>query len=77
MTDPDRAQLKRDCADALSAVQQDRVDGLDALAASLADLGPSFRAHAVLMQAALAERKDMAIAWHLIQVLEKLERQMP
>ena len=46
MTNLDREQLKRDCADALSMVSQNKgVDGLDALAASIAELGPEYRAH--------------------------------
>ena len=60
MTDLDREQLKRACADALSTVSQNKgVDGLDALAASIADLGPAYRAHGTLMRAAVTERKDM------------------
>lgn len=50
------------------------MDGLDALAASIADLGPAYRAHGTLMQAAVTERKDMTIMWHWIHVLEKLEK---
>ena len=41
---------------------------------SVADLGPAYRAHGTLMHAAVTERKDMTIAWHLIQVLDKLEQ---
>ena len=75
MTDRDREQLKRAYADALSAVVQNKgVDGLDTLATCIADLGPSYRAHGTLLQAAVAERKDMTITWHLIHVLEKLEK---
>lgn len=50
------------------------MDGLDALAASIADLGPAYRGHGPLMQATVTERKDMAIMWHWIHVLEKLEK---
>jgi HEAT repeat protein len=75
MTDLDRGQIKRACSDALHAIQHDKgVDGIPTLAASLADLGPSYRAHSVRMQAALAGRKDTTIIWHLIHVLEKLEK---
>jgi hypothetical protein len=75
MTNLDREQLKRDCADALSMVSQNKgVDGLDAVAASIAELGPEYRAHGTLMQASVAERKDMTIMWHLLHVIEKLEK---
>jgi hypothetical protein len=75
MTDLDREQLKRDCAAARSAVSQNKgVDGLGVLAASLTELGPSYRAHGTLMPAAVTERKDMTSMWHLIHVLEKLEK---
>ena len=56
--------------------QNKGVEGLDALAASIADLGPAYRAHGTLMAAAMVERKDMTIMWHLIHVLEKLEKEM-
>jgi hypothetical protein len=76
MTDVDREQLKRDCADALSAVQKDgSVNGLDVIEVAIAELGPSYRAHAVLLHAAVADRKDMAIMWNLLHVLEKLEKE--
>jgi len=39
--------------------QNKGVDWLDALAASIADLGPAYRAHGTLMRAAVTERKDM------------------
>ena len=75
MRDLDREQLKRACSDALSTGSQSKgADGLDALAVSIADLGPAYRAHGTLMQAAVTERKDMTIMWHWIHVLEKLEK---
>jgi hypothetical protein len=75
MTDLDREQLKRECADALEALHRDqRVDGLYLLADAIRTLGPTFRAHGELMQVALRDRADNTITWHLIHVLEKLER---
>jgi hypothetical protein len=75
MTDRDREQLKRACSDALSTVQQNQgVEGLDALATSIAALGPAYRAHGTLMHAAVTERKEVTVSWHLIQVLQKLEK---
>jgi hypothetical protein len=76
MTDLDREQLKRECSDALKAVQQDKgADGLVPLAVTIADLGPAYHTHGTLMLAALAARKDTTVIWHLIQVLEKLEKE--
>ena len=72
---PDREQLKRDCADALEALHRDqRVDGLPLLADAIRTLGPAYRAHGELMQVALRDRADNTITWHLMHVLEKLER---
>jgi hypothetical protein len=72
---PDREQLKRDCADALEAYLRDqRMDGLAELAESLRTLGSPYRFHGELMHGALRDGQDNAITWHLIQVLEKLER---
>jgi hypothetical protein len=50
------------------------VDGLYLLADAIRTLGPTFRAHGELMQVALRDRADNTITWHLIHVLEKLER---
>jgi hypothetical protein len=73
MTDLDREQLKRACADALEALHRDqRVDGLAELADSLRALGPPYRFHGELMHGALRDRQENAITWHLIHVLEKL-----
>jgi hypothetical protein len=74
MTDLDREQLKRDCADALEALTRDqRADGLAELADSLRALGPLYRFHGELMHGALRDGQDNAITWRLIHVLEKLE----
>jgi hypothetical protein len=76
VTDLDREQLKRDCSEALKAVQQDRdVARLRPLAVALVKLGAPYLVHGTLMQAALIERKDVTVIWHLIQVLEKLEKE--
>ena len=75
MTDLDREQLKRQCADALDALHREqRVDGLYLLADAIRTLGPTFRAHGELMQVALRDRAGNTITWHLIHALEKLER---
>ena len=72
---PDREQLKRECADALEALHRERrVDGLHLLADAIRTLGPAYRAHGELMQVALRDRHDNTITWHLIHVLEKLEK---
>ena len=75
MTDLDREQLKRDCADALEALNRDqRVDGIAGLADSLRALGPPYRFHGELMHGALRDGNSNTITWHLIHVLEKLEK---
>jgi hypothetical protein len=75
MTELDREQLKRQCADALEALHREqRVDGLCLLADAIRTLGPTFRAHGELMQVAVRDRNDNTITWHLIHVLEKLEK---
>lgn len=75
MTDLDREQLKRDCADALEAhLHEQRVDGLAELAEALRELGPPYRFHGELMHGALRDGQDNAVTWHLIQVLAKLEQ---
>jgi hypothetical protein len=73
---PDREQLKRECADALEVLQREqRVDGLAALADRLRALGEPYRFHGELMLVALLHRNDNTITWHLIHVLEKLEKE--
>ena len=70
MTDLDREQLKRDCADALSAFQQDQgVLGLDESAASLTILGPTYAFHGGMLLNAMEARPphDGAIVWNLVQ----------
>ena len=75
MTEPDREQLKRDCSDALEPLSRDqRTDGLAGLAESLQALGPPYHFHGELMHGALRDRQVNVITWHLIQVLEKLEK---
>jgi hypothetical protein len=72
VTDLDREQLKRDCADALEALHRTQsVEGLPGVADSL---GPPYRFHGELIHGALRDGQDNAITWHLIHVLEKLER---
>lgn len=70
-----REQLKRDSADALEVLLSDqRVDASARLADSLRALGPPYRFHGELMHGALRDGQDNAITWHLIHVLEKLEK---
>jgi hypothetical protein len=82
--DPDRERLKSACADALEALRAHQgvqlhrtqsVDGLAGVAESLRALGPPYRFHGELMHGALRDGQDNAVTWHLIQVLEKLERE--
>jgi len=54
--------------------REQRVDGHHMLADANRTLGPAFRAHGELMQVAVRDRNDNPITWHLIRVLEKLER---
>jgi hypothetical protein len=76
LSDLDHEQLKRDCADALEALTRDqRLDGLAGLAESLRVLEPPYRFHGELMIGALRDGQENAITWHLIQVLEQLERE--
>jgi hypothetical protein len=76
MSDIDREQLKRDCADALEALTRDqRIDRIAELADSLRALGPDYRFHGELMLGALRDRQENAITWHLIHVLEMLEKE--
>ncbi len=74
----DREQLRRDCSDALSAIQRDHdVTGLDVLAASLQTLAEAPDAfHGRLLQKGLAAmpRNYSALIWSVVQVLAKLER---
>jgi hypothetical protein len=50
--------------------EQLRHDCADALRA----LGPPYRFHGELMHGALRDGNENAITWHLIHVLEKLEK---
>jgi hypothetical protein len=71
----DREQLKRDCAEALSAIQRDKgVIGLAALADRLVALGASYRFHGVRLRQSLRQHDEGAIIADMIQVLDKLER---
>jgi hypothetical protein len=47
------------------------------LADAIRELGPTYRSHGELMKAALYLENDNAITWHLIHVLEKLEKDVP
>jgi hypothetical protein len=77
VTGLDREQFKRDCADALEALSRDqRVDAIAGLADTLRELGPPYRFHGELMHGALRDRQENTITWHLIHVLEKLEKEM-
>ena len=78
MSDLDREQLKRDCADAREAlVKEQRVDGLTRLAGSIRALGPTYQSHGEQVQAAAWAREENVVTWHLIHVLEKLEQGVP
>jgi hypothetical protein len=62
MSDLDREQLKRDCADALEALHRTQsVDRIATLAESLRVLGPPYRFHGELMHGALRDGQDNAI----------------
>ena len=75
MTDLDREQLKRDCADALKILHRDQhVDGFAELADVIRTLGPEYHAHSELVQVAVRDRNDNTVTWHLIHVLEELEK---
>jgi hypothetical protein len=50
------------------------MDGLAEVADSLRALGPPHRFHGKLMHGALRDGNQNAITWHLIHVLEKLEK---
>jgi hypothetical protein len=76
VTDLDREQLKRDCADALEALSREqRTDRVADLAETLRTLGPPYQFHGELMHRALRDGQDNAITWHLIHVLEELEQE--
>lgn len=73
----DRGQLKRDCSEALNALQQDHsVPDLDVLAGALSTLGPTYASHGRHILNALGATPPHinAIIWNLVQVLDKLER---
>jgi hypothetical protein len=53
------------------------VDRIAGLADALRTLGPPYRFHGELMHGALRDGQDNAITWHLIHVLDKLEREVP
>ena len=73
----DLEQLKRECADALEVFLRDQsVTGLAKLADAIRTLGPTYQAHGEQIQAAAWAREDNTITWHLIHVLEKLEKGM-
>ena len=75
MADLDREQLKRDCADAPEALLKDRrLDRIADLADDLRALGAPYQFHGELMRGALRNGQENAITWHLIHVLEKLEK---
>lgn len=75
MTGADREQLRRDCSDALEALHRGRTTSRIAeLAEALMVLGPPYRFHGELIHGALRDDNENAITWHLIHVLEKLEK---
>jgi hypothetical protein len=52
------------------------VDGLTGVADSLRALGPPYRFHGEQIEAAAWAREDNTVTWHLIHVLEKLEKEL-
>jgi hypothetical protein len=76
VTDMNREQLKRDCADALEVLLRDqRTERIPELADALRALGAPYHFHGELMHGALRDGQENAITWHLIHVLEKLEKE--
>jgi len=74
MTNLDREQLKRDCADALDTLHRTQsTEGLAGVADSLRALGPPYRFHGELMHGALRDGNQNAITRHLIHAMERLE----
>jgi hypothetical protein len=72
----DREELRRDLADALSAIQKDHsVAGLDVLADALSKLGEPYALHGRAMVKALESvpRNYSALIWNLVRVLMLLE----
>jgi hypothetical protein len=75
MTELDREQLKRECADALEALHRTQsTDGLAGVADSLRALGPTYRFHGEQIYGALRDGNQNAITWNLIHVLEEFEK---
>jgi hypothetical protein len=75
VTGVNHEQLNRDCADALEALtKEQRLDGLAELADTLRTLGPPYQFDGELLLGAVRDRQENAITWHLIHVLEKLEK---
>ena len=71
-----REQLRRDCADALEALTGDQsTERIAGLAEALRFLGPPYRFPGESMHGALRDRQESAITWHLIHLLEKLEKE--
>jgi hypothetical protein len=81
VTAPDREQLRRDCSDALAAIQRDcDVTGLDVLAVRLQETEHAplpFHGRLILKELAPVPRNYSALIWHLVQVVAKLERSWP
>ena len=79
MTTVDREQLRRDLSDAFARVQRDQdVTDLDVLAASLIALEGQYAFHGEQLLKALepVPRNYNAVIWNLVQVLDKLERDL-
>ncbi len=51
------------------------MDRIAELADTLRALGSKYRFHGELMLGALQNRQENAITWHLLQVLEQLEKE--
>lgn len=73
-----REQLRRDLSDALERLlKEQRLDGLGQLADAVRTLSPTYRMHGEQMAAAAWAREENTVTWHLIHVLEKLEKDVP
>jgi hypothetical protein len=59
----------------VALIKDQLLDGVAELADALRALGPPYRFHGELMLGAVRDGQENAITWHLIHVLEQLERE--
>ena len=70
-----REHLRRDCSDALEVLlRENTVSGLHPIGESIRTRSPTYRVHGEQIQAAAWARDHNTLTWHLIHVLEKLEK---